>query len=181
MIKSGWLLLKWFQFTWYISNIGNFWGFAKFCHNIVVDLWRLFCQRGKLMQYNYQVCNKQLYLIITVGISSKNLCSCISVSSYCPEQTKIIYGNVYWFDVKRFKNRYRILVECSFLPGFCDFSDHLPTVTLVALVWFLKIDHVKLLKACMLWSFLYGDVFSIIIHVTLMQYMWSEWLLKPVC
>lgn len=122
-------------------------------------------------------------IIIKYAISSynynswhffKDLCSCISISSYCPEQTWMIYGNVYWFDVKRFKNRYRILVECSFLPGFCDFSDHLPTVTLVAMVWFLKIDHVKLLKACMLLPFLYGDVFSIIIHVTLMQYMWSK-------
>lgn len=66
----------------------------------------------------------------------------------------MIYGNVYWFDVKRFKNRYRILVECSFFFGFCDFFDYLLIVILVVMVWFLKIDYVKLLKVCMLLLFL---------------------------
>lgn len=127
----------WDGLNFSIDNIRNFWGFAKFCHNIGDDLQRFFFK-----ERNW--CN----VIIMYEISSynswhffKDLCSCISFSSYCSEQTQIIYGNVYWFDEKRFKNRYMILVGCSFLPGFCDFSDHLPTFTLVAMVWFLKIDH----------------------------------------
>lgn len=112
----------------------------------------------------------------------KDLCNCISISSYCPEQTWMIYGNVYWIDVKRFKNRYRILVECSFLPGFCDFSDHLPTVTLVAMVWFLKIDHVQAAESMhavaifIRWCIQFHNTCDLdAIHVV------EKWLLKPVC